>query len=338
MLPYVLRRLALMPVTLIGLTLLVFVITRYLPGGPLDIRLAQETGAAPLSGLPVPTLSDEQLQSLKQYYGLDRPLFKAYAHWLLAITQGDLGVSLRYHESVWSLIGARLPVSLLFGLTSLFCSFGLCVFFGIISAYRPQHILIRGLQGLLLLAYAIPTAIMAMLLFFFIASKGYMPIGGLTSDAYAELNFFEKILDVIAHATLPLLAYGLHQLAVFTFILKDGLREQLASDAVRMARAKGATAWQALLRHALPLAILPIVTQLGHQISFFLGSSLMIEHVFNLNGFGRLSFEAMTERDYPLVIGLITLAGFLHVLGNLLSDLCLAWADPRIRLGRKEAS
>lgn len=338
MLPYFARRLLLVPLTLMGLTLLVFLITRFLPGGPLDIRIAQELAQSESHGGPVlPSLSEEQLQSLRQYYGMDRPLLGAYGRWVLDLLQGNLGVSLRYQESVWDLMIQRLPVSLLFGFTSLFCSYGLCLLFGLISAYRPQHLLVRGLQGLLLLGNAIPSQILAMLLFFLVATQGYFPIGGLVSDSFAELNLWEKTGDVLTHAALPLLAYGVHQVAAFTFVLKDKLLEQLSGDAVRMARAKGASAGEALLFHALPLAILPLVTQIGQQISLMLAGSFLIEHIFNLNGFGRLSVEALHERDYPLVIGLLTVAGFLHVLGNVLSDLCLAWADPRIRFTRERA-
>jgi microcin C transport system permease protein len=171
-----------------------------------------------------------------------------------------------------------------------------------------------------------------MLLFFLVAAKGYFPLGGLTSEHFAELNAWEKFQDLLAHVTLPLLAYCAHHLAVLTFILRDSLRDELAGEVVRMARAKGASSGEALVFHALPLAIIPIISQIGHQISLVLAGSFLIERIFNLNGFGLLSFEALQERDYPLVIGLLTVAGLLHIIGNLLSDLCLSWADPRIRL------
>lgn len=330
---YLIRRLLLVPVTVLGLTLLIFSITRFLPGGPLDRHLAQEMAQADTFALP--TLSDEQLAGLKRYYGMDQPLLKAYGSWLVTLLQGDLGTSLRYQEPVWALMLQRLPVSLLFGLASLFCSYGLCIVLGLICAYRPEHFLVRGLQAILLLFNAIPSSIMAMLLFFMVAAKGYFPLGGLVSEHFADLSAWEKFQDLIAHATLPLLAYCAHHLAVLTFILKDSLQDQLAGEAVRMARAKGASAAEALLFHALPLAIIPIISQIGHQISLVLAGSFLIERIFNLNGFGLLSFEALHERDYPLVIGLLTVAGLLHIVGNLLSDICLSWADPRIRLTRE---
>jgi microcin C transport system permease protein len=327
---YLIRRLLLVPVTVLGLTLLIFSITRFLPGGPLDRHLAQE--AAQANKMPMPSLSEDQLLGLKRYYGMDEPLLKAYGSWVLALLKGDLGTSLRYQEPVWQLMRDRLPVSLLFGLASLFSSYGLCIVLALICAYKPGHILVRGLQGILLLFNAIPSSIMAMLLFFLVAAKGYFPLGGLTSDNFSDLNAWEKFQDLLAHATLPLLAYCAHHLAVLTFILRDGLRDELAGEAVRMARAKGASSQEALVFHALPLAIIPIISQIGHQIGLVLAGSFLIERIFNLNGFGLLSFEALHERDYPLVIGLLTVAGLLHILGNLLSDLCLSWAEPRIRL------
>ncbi len=332
---YLIRRLLLVPVTVLGLTFLIFSITRFLPGGPLDRHLAQEMAQA--DSMPLPSLSDEQLAGLKRYYGLDQPLLKAYCSWLLTLLQGDLGTSLRYQEPVWQLMWDRLPVSLLFGLASLFSSYGLCIGLGLICAHRPHHILVRLLQGILLLFNAIPSSIMAMLLFFLVAAKGYFPLGGLTSDHFADMSAWEKIQDLLAHVTLPLFAYCAHHLAVLTFILKDSLREELSGDAVRMARAKGASDREALIFHALPLAIIPIISQIGHQISLVLAGSFLIERIFNLNGFGLLGFEALHERDYPLVIGLLTVAGLLHIMGNLLSDLCLSWADPRIRLTRENA-
>jgi microcin C transport system permease protein len=331
---YLMRRLLLVPVTVLGLTLLIFCITRFLPGGPLDRQLAREMAQS--DGIALPTLSEDQLAGLKSYYGMDKPLLQAYGQWLGALLQGDLGTSLRYQEPVWSMMGERLPVSLLFGTASLICSYGLCIALALLCAYRPRHIFVRGLQGLLLLGNAIPAAIMAMLLFFLVAAQGYFPLGGLTSDNFAELGLWEKILDLLAHATLPLIAYCAHQLAVLTFILRDSLKDELAGEAVRMARAKGASAREALIFHALPLAIIPIISQIGHQISLVLAGSFLIERIFNLNGFGLLGFEALHERDYPLVIGLLTVAGLLHIIGNLLSDLCLSWADPRIRLIKGE--
>jgi microcin C transport system permease protein len=327
---YLIRRLLLVPVTVLGLTLLIFSITRFLPGGPLDRHLAQEMAQA--DGRPLPSLSEEQLTGLKQYYGMDEPLLKAYGSWLSALIQGDLGTSLRYQEPVWKLMQERLPVSLLFGLASLFSSYGLCIGLALICAHWPRHLLVRALQGLLLIFNAIPSSIMAMLLFFLVATKGFFPLGGLTSEHFAELSAWEKFQDLLAHITLPLIAYCAHHLAVLTFILKDSLRDELSGDAVRMARAKGASSGEAMVFHALPLAIIPIISQIGHQISLVLAGSFLIERIFNLNGFGLLSFEALHERDYPLVIGLLTVAGLLHILGNLLSDLCLSWADPRIRL------
>lgn len=330
---YLIRRLLLVPVTVLGLTLLIFSITRFLPGGPLDRHLAQEMAQA--DKIALPSLSEEQLAGLKRFYGMDQPLLKAYGSWLLGLLQGDLGTSLRYQEPVWQLMKDRLPVSLLFGLASLFSSYGLCIGLGLICAHRPKHILVRGLQGILLLFNAIPSSIMAMLLFFLVAAKGYFPLGGLTSEHFTELSGWEKFQDLLAHVTLPLLAYCAHHLAVLTFILRDSLRDELAGEAVRMARAKGASSKEALIFHALPLAIIPIISQIGHQISLVLAGSFLIERIFNLNGFGLLSFEALHERDYPLVIGLLTVAGLLHIFGNLLSDLCLSWADPRIRLTRE---
>lgn len=334
MLPYLARRILLVPITLLGLTLLVFAITRFLPGGPLDLHIAQELAQAKAGSFPMPSLSDEQMAGLRQYYGLDQAPAEAYGKWVFALLQGDLGSSLRYQEPVWQMMRERLPVSLLFGLAGLFSSYGLSILLGLICAFRPRHILVRGLEIFLLFCHAIPSSIMAMFLFFMVAAKGYFPLGGLTSDHFADLNRWEQLSDLMAHATLPLIAYCAHSLAVLTFLLKANLQEQLTGDAVRMARAKGASETEALLRHALPLAVIPLVSQIGQQIGLILAGSFLIERIFNLNGFGLLGFEALHNRDYPLVIGLLTVSGFLHVIGNLLSDLCLSWADPRIRLTR----
>ncbi len=336
MFDYFMRRILLMPVTLLGMTLLIFAITRLIPGGPLDLRLAQEQASSSTRS-PVLTLNDEQMQSLRAYYGLDKPILKAYAGWLTSLIQGDLGSSLRYQEPVAKLMQSRLPVSLLFGFSSLLCSYGLCIVLALCFAFQPNHLLVKLTQNILLFFHAIPSSMMAIVLFFLVATRGYFPMGGLTSEDFADKGRLDQLFDILHHATLPLLAYCLHQMAVLTFILKDNLTAEMQGDAVQMARAKGASRRQALLDHALPLALIPIVSQLGHQLSLVFAGSFLIERIFNLNGFGMLSFEALTERDYPLVIGLLAVAGLLHVLGNLLSDLCLSWADPRIRWTKDKA-
>lgn len=335
---YFARRLVLVIPTFLGVTLMVFAITRFVPGGPVErmIAQAQQMQAEGKSGgtdrVGAAALSEDQIKQLNEYYGLDKPVLVSYFQWLWKVLRLDLGTSSRYNEPVWGLVKDRFPVSILFGLATLFVTYGLCIPLGIVKAIRHKSVLDDVTSVFVFVAYAIPNYIIAIaLLIVFAARLEWFPLGGLMSDGFSDMSRWAKLKDVAWHATLPLMSYVAGDFAVMTFLTKNSLMDNLAADFVRTAIAKGLDFKRAVLRHAFRNSLIPIATHLGGAISLVLSGSFLIEIIFNINGFGLLGYESIVERDYPVVMGILVLTSGLFLLGNILSDLCVALVDPRVK-------
>jgi microcin C transport system permease protein len=157
------------------------------------------------------------------------------------------------------------------------------------------------------------------------------PLGGMVSDTFEDLTVFAKLLDIIRHTTLPLISYMLGSFTVMTFLMKNTLMDNLSSDYVRTAIAKGLSFKKAVFKHALRNSLIPIATSFGNNVSVVLSGSFLIEKVFNINGMGLLGYESVVERDYPVVLGILVISSLLFMIGNILSDICVAIVDPRVR-------
>ena len=336
---YFLRRLLLIPPTLLGLTLIVFFITRLAPGGPLEQALmrAQQTslehGSGRASGQGT-ALSTDQIDQLKHYYGFDKPWYVAYAQWLGKVAQGDLGTSFRYNEPVWDLIRERFPISIFYGLTTLVITYAVCVPLGIVKAIRHRTWVDTGSSMLIFAGYAVPGYVLgALLLVFFAARLRWFPMGGFTGDNFADLSVFAKATDLLHHAILPLSCYLVSSFAFVTLLVKNNLMDALAADYMRTAVAKGVSYRRAVFGHALRNSIIPLATDFGQNLTLFLSGSFLIENIFDINGFGLLGYTSTLDRDYPVVMGVLLLSSLLLLVGNLISDALVALADPRIRFG-----
>ncbi len=336
---YFLRRLLLIPPTLLGLTLIVFFITRLAPGGPLEQALmrAQQTslehGSGRASGQGT-ALSTDQIDQLKHYYGFDKPWYVAYAQWLGKVAQGDLGTSFRYNEPVWDLIRERFPISIFYGLTTLVITYAVCVPLGIVKAIRHRTWVDTGSSVLIFAGYAVPGYVLgALLLVFFAARLRWFPMGGFTGDNFSDLSFFAKATDIVRHAILPLSCYLVSSFAFVTLLVKNNLMDALAADFMRTAVAKGVSYRRAVFGHALRNSIIPLATDFGQNLTLFLSGSFLIENIFDINGFGLLGYTSTLDRDYPVVMGVLLLSSLLLLVGNLISDALVALADPRIRFG-----
>ncbi|MBU0544969.1 MAG: ABC transporter permease subunit, partial [Proteobacteria bacterium] len=170
-----------------------------------------------------------------------------------------------------------------------------------------------------------------LLLIFFSSYLDMFPLGGLVSENFEELTVFNKTLDILWHTILPLTAYVAGSFTVMTFLMKNTLMDNLSSDYVRTAIAKGLSFKKAVFRHALRNSLIPIATHFGNNISVILMGSFLIEKVFNINGMGLLGYEAIIERDYPVVLGILVISSLLLLIGNILSDICVAIVDPRVK-------
>lgn len=261
----------------------------------------------------------------KQRVQVFRPVFDG-------VLQGNLGISTRYNEPVWNMVRERMPISIFYGLISFIIGYGVCIPLGVIKAIRHRTMIDNATSVLIFVGYAIPGFALGSVLVVYLAARlGWFPMGGFVGDDFETLGLGGKIWDVIHHAMLPLVCYMVGSFAFLTMLVKNNLMDNLAADYVRTAIAKGADSRRAILGHALRNSLIPVVTTLGHVVSIFLAGSLLIELVFDINGIGMLSYMAVLDRDYPVVMGILLLSTVLLMVGNILSDFFVALTDPRIR-------
>ena len=336
---YFIRRLLLIPLTLLGVTVIVFVITRFVPGGPLERAIAESQQLDAQGGFAVEqvaghdmALSDDQLQKLREYYGFDKPVLVSYGDWVLKVIRGDLGKSYRYNDPVWDVISDRFPISLYYGITTLILTYAVCVPLGVVKAIRHRTVVDNVTSILIFVGYAIPGyALGSLLLLYFSVTLDWFPMSGFTSYNFAELSIGAKALDIISHSVLPLICYLVGSFALVTLLLKNHLMDNLASDYIRTALAKGVSFRKSVTRHALRNSLIPIATTFGQNITLILTGSFLIESVFDIDGFGLLALTSILDRDYPVVMGIVFLSSLLLLIGNILSDILVAFVDPRIQ-------
>lgn len=319
--------------TFLGITVMVFAVTRFVPGGPVERMIAearaQQTGM--VTGDQSQPLSEDQIEELKRYYGFDKPLLQSYASWLGKVVTGDLGTSTRYYDPVLSMILDRLPISLYFGLISLVLVYGVCIPLGVAKAVRHNSRFDNISSLLVFTGYAIPGWVIGVLLLLLFAARWeFFPLGGFVGDFYDELDGWGKVKDVVWHTVLPVISYVAGSFAVMTMLMKNTLMDNLAADYMRTAVAKGLPFRKAVFRHALRNSLIPLATSFGSNISLILTGSFLIEKVFNIDGMGLLGYESVVERDYPVVLGVLVISSLLFLIGNILSDICVALTDPRV--------
>lgn len=248
------------------------------------------------------------------------------------LLQGDLGASHEYGDSVWSLILSRIPVALHFGLLSTLIIYLTCIPLGVIKAIKHRSLFDNLSSVLIFIGYAIPGyALGALLVVFLGARTGWFPIFGLTSENFADMSTFDQIKDVAHHTVLPLMCYVVSGFAFLTMMMKNNLMDNLSADYVRTAMSKGVTFRKAVIGHAFRNSFIPIATGLGHLVALFVSGSMLIERVFDIQGFGLLQFQAVMAKDVPVIMGTLTISAMLMLIGNILSDVIVAMVDPRIK-------
>ncbi len=248
------------------------------------------------------------------------------------LLQGSLGLSYKYHEPVGAMIRERLPVSLYFGLLGALITYLVSVPLGVIKALHHRSWFDSLSSIAIFTGYAVPGfALGAVLLVYLGARLEWFPMYGITSPGFADMPFWDQIRDLAVHTVLPLLCYVVSTFAMTTMMMKNSLMENISADYVRTAVAKGVSFRRAVWGHAFRNAFIPIASSLGGVICTVVSGSILIERVFDIQGFGLLSFQALMDKDYSLVMGTLLLTSVLIVLGNLLSDMLVALLDPRIK-------
>ncbi|MEC5343338.1 ABC transporter permease [Brenneria populi] len=324
---------------IIGIATLNFFLLKSLPGDLVDV-IASESGSA----------TPEYIQQLRELYGLDRHLAAQWGSYLLQLAQGDLGFSFRFGEPVLDLIVDRLPATVLLVGGALLLSVAGGVLLGVASARRPHGVTDSLISMLSTIGYSAPMFWVALMLIVLFAVKlEWLPAGGWQDinagyaggwqDINAGYAGVDKLRDIAAHLALPVLTLTIYYMAVYARLARASMIETLSEDFIRTARAKGAREGRVIFTHALHNAIIPVITMLGLQSSALLGGSIVVETVFAWPGLGQLSFEAIRNRDIPILLGVLLFSSVLVVASNLLVDMAHAWFDPRVRVaggGRKK--
>jgi len=321
---YVARRLLLTVPLLVGISLVSFVVIRLAPGGPVS-------AAADLN----PKATAEYRERLKAYYGLDRPLHVQYARWLRRMAAFDFGDSFAPDgRPVARKIAERVPVTLSINLLSMGLIFCVAVPLGIYSAVRQGSWFDRVSTVAVFTGFAVPAFWLALLLMILFGVRlGWLPISGLVSLDYDRLGLAGKIADRARHLVLPVFLAAFTGLAGLSRYMRSNMLEVIRQDYVTAARAKGLPERRVVFGHAARNALLPVITILGLSVPDLLGGSVIFETIFAIPGMGQLFYQGVMSRDYPLIMGMLTIGAFLTLLGNLLADVGYALADPRIRVG-----
>ncbi|MDB2579307.1 MAG: microcin C ABC transporter permease YejB [Tateyamaria sp.] len=360
--PYILRRLLLVIPTLLGILLVNFTLTQFVPGGPVEQAIARAQGEGDVFGGfagnnndagadELNTASDstyvgarglppEFIAELEREFGFDKPPLQRFLNMLWNYARFDFGESYFRSISVIDLVIEKLPVSITLGLWSTIIAYLVSIPLGIRKAVRDGTPFDTWTSGAIIAAYAIPGFLFAILLLVMFAGGTYwqiFPLRGLTSDNFDDLSAWGKIIDYLWHITLPVLAGTIGAFATLTLLTKNSFLDEIKKLYVMTARAKGLSERQVLYGHVFRNAMLIVIAGFPAVfIGVFFGGSLIIETIFSLDGLGRLGFEAAVARDYPIVFGTLYIFGLMGLLVGILSDLMYVFVDPRIDFERRE--
>jgi peptide/nickel transport system permease protein len=321
---YILKRLGLMIPMLLGITLISFTVIHLAPGTPTDMQTTLN-----------PKASLEAQKRLRELYGLDKPLIVQYGDWLTRLAHLDFGRSFSPdRRPVWDKIKERIGITLSLNLMSLIIILGVSIPIGVIAAYRAHSWFDQATTLFVFFGFAMPTFWLALLLImFFGVYLDWLPISGLTSLNFRQFTFWQKVQDLGAHVTLPVLVAAFGGLAGMSRYMRGNMLEVIRQDYITTARAKGLPERVVIFKHALRNALLPVITILGLSVPGLIGGSVIFESIFAIPGMGQLFYGAVMARDYPLVMGELVIGAVLTLLGNMLADVGYALVDPRIRAG-----
>ena len=322
MLRYLTKRLLMMIPLLFGITLISFTVIHLAPGEPTDLQTDLN-----------PKASAELRDRLRAQYDLDKPIIVQYGKWLGRLARLDFGESFSQdHRPVAEKIAERMPVTIMINVLSIAAILACAIPIGIISATRRNSLFDRGTTVFVFLGFATPSFWLALLLMdYFGVRLGWLPIAGIKSLGHEYLGFWAGIGDYASHLVLPVFISAFGGLAGFSRYMRSNMLEVVRQDYILTARAKGLSERAVIYRHALRNALLPVITILGLSVPGLIGGSVIFETIFAIPGMGKLFYDGVMMRDYPLIMGVLVIGAVLTLLGNLLADIGYALADPRIR-------
>ncbi len=323
---YIIRRLVLMIPTLLGITIMVFAISRIAPGDPVSLSMG------PGGQMDAERAADVRQVRMK-LYGLDKPIPVQYFRWLWRVIRFDFGDSIKHHRPVSELIAERLPITLTLNLMAFVIIYAVSLPLGVLAAVKHKRFFDRSSSVMLFMLWSLPSIWVGQMLIGYFCGPtffNWFPPAGLSSNNADVLPFFPWLLDRLWHLVLPVFCLSYGGFAYLTKQVRAGMLDSLGSDYVRTARAKGLSNRVVVIRHAFGNSVIPVITITATLLPAMFGGSIIIESIFSIPGMGRLAFEAVTTRDYNVVMAAATIAGVLNLIGLLLADIAYAIADPRI--------
>ncbi|MFO6465768.1 microcin C ABC transporter permease YejB [Jannaschia sp. KMU-145] len=359
---YILRRLLLMIPTLLGIMIINFTLVQFVPGGPVEQILAQLEGSGDVFGnisgastelqegqgqgnnsgyAGAQGLPQEFIDELEAQFGFDKPPLERFLNMMWDYMRFDFGESYFRSISVVDLVIEKMPVSITLGLWSTLIAYLISIPLGIRKAVRDGSGFDTWTSGVVIVAYAIPGFLFAILLLVVFAGGSYLqwfPLRGLTSDNFETLSPIGKALDYLHHIALPVLASTISAFAGLTLLTKNSFLDEIRKQYVVTAKAKGLPESRVLYGHVFRNAMLIVISGFPALfVSVFFGGSLIIETIFSLDGLGRLGFEAAVSRDYPVMFGTLFTFSLIGLVMGLITDLTYIWIDPRIDFESREA-
>ncbi len=303
----------------------VFFVVRLAPGDPLDLMMVEGFSA-------------EERESVSQQYGLDQSLPRQYLRWVSDLVRGDVGVSLSQHQSVATIISETLPVTLLLTISAYTLQLLLAIFAAVIMSTKRGSLGDGLIQTTGLFFYSVPAFWLGLIfIMIFSGALGWLPTGGMHAADAAFMSPVQRFFDLLQHMILPVMTLALSMFMGTARYLRTSLDDVLEQDYILAARARGVGHWRLMFRHALPNALLSLVTLVGLHLPFLLGGAVVVEVVFGWPGMGRVTVNAIGDRDYPVIMITTLVAALAVVLGSLLADIFYMKVDPRVRLGSKGA-
>ena len=320
--------------TMFGITLITFIIIQLAPGSPAELKIrVGQTGALGEQ------YTKEVIEQTRKLYGLDKPIHIRYLIWLKQVITLNFGESYKDHRPVIKIILERIPVSLQLSLTSIFLVYLFAVPIGVFSAVKKGSISDRLITIILFILYSLPNFWVAMLLILFLGGGQFFrwfPVYGLNSEGADALNIWRWFLDRLWHLVLPVSCLTYAGLAFISRQQRAAMLEVIRQDYIRTARAKGLSEKLVIFKHAMRNSLIPIVTLAAALFPAMLGGSVIIESIFSIPGMGKLGFDAILARDYPIIMADATISAFLTLIGILIADITYTIVDPRISFEAKK--
>ncbi len=326
MIQHIIKRLLLLPVLLLIFSIFAFIIIQAPPGDFVTSYIAELASSGS-------SMDQVQIDALRAQYGLDQPIYTQYGKWMSRILRGDLGVSLDWQKPIKELITERLVLTLIIGLMTFFLSWVLAVPIGIVSAVKKYSLLDYGLTVFNYIGIATPSFLVALIAMWLAFSWFGVSVTGLFSAEFVDAPWsMARVGDLLKHLWLPVLILTLSGTARLARIMRANLLDELNKPYVEMARAKGMSEWKLIMKYPVRVAINPLVSTIGWFLPLIFSGSLVVATVLNLPTIGPMFLRSLTNQDMFLAGAIVLIYCMLAIIGTLISDILLAWLDPRIRM------